>query len=65
MAEDKVSGTGVMFIRFYAEQSGIESEFKIIYTALRVLAPTLTGALDVCDDDPLLGPGVRSRAQWD
>ncbi len=45
VAESVTSKTNVMFVRFYAEKNGINSQFSSVFTAMRVLE----GPNDACD----------------
>ena len=43
-----MSKTNLVYVRFYAEKSGLGSQFESIFTAMRALE----GPNDQCDPDP-------------
>ena len=48
VADSVLSKSNLVYVRFYAEKSGIESNFIAIFTAMRALE----GPMDQCDPDP-------------
>jgi hypothetical protein len=44
VAESVTSVSNIVYVRFYAEKSGIQSEFVSVFTAMRVLE-----TYDACD----------------
>ena len=52
VAESVTSETNQVFIRFYAEKKGANSEFNVIFTAMRQLQnPGELPESDVCDPE--------------
>ena len=48
VADSVMSKTNLVYVRFYAEKSGLGSQFESIFTAMRALE----GPNDQCDPDP-------------
>ena len=46
VAESVISDTNVMYVRFYAEKAGINSNFISVFTAMHVL-----GQMEQCDPE--------------